>query len=1107
MRRKAIPSVFLCLLSAVALLALFASSLSFAAAPDRVVGTIDSSQMVRFSAGVPLKAQSQYDQGPVDPSFKLTHMTLLTVPSASQKKDLAQFLAEQQDQGSASYHQWLSPEQYADRFGLSSNDIQKIRNWLQFQGFTIQSVARGRNWIVFSGTAAQAEAAFQTTIHSFNVDGEKHFSNITPPSIPAALSGIVAGVRGLSNFRPKSYVQRRKPDYTYPIPNTNPQAYNLFLAPGDIETIYDIGPLYAAGIDGTGQSLAVMGQTDVYLADLDDFRSNFGLSTFSPACTTNAHLVITSCDATNFKYVLNGTDTTGLPNAIEDDLTEADLDIEWSGAVAKNAQIIYVNSPDPNGNGVWDSWYYAVDNKVAPVITLSYGLCELGEASNGAFASDEAELQKANSEGITFMNSSGDSGAAECDPNTTDRNGDLATGGLAVSYPASSPEVTGVGGNMIPDGEYNATYWSTTNASNGGSAVMYIPENPWNDSTEFGAYCIANPTDAFCTKNGITNAETAQSAFGISATGGGPSNCYTTTNVGKCTGGFPQPTWQENLSISGQTTKARFVPDVSLLASPDWPGYILCTAQSEQDGFTGSASTCASGISDAIGTYDSIVGGTSASTPVFAGMVTLLNHYIVKNGLQSAPGLGNINPSLYQIATVNPTAFHPVTAGLNAPGGNQVYCQPGTPSGQPSALICPAAVAPATEGLFGYLSATADPTTSYNLVTGLGSVDAYKLATVFASSGAVTTTTVTSSVNPANFAATVSFTAIVTTAGSTAPTGTVTFQDSGTSIGTGTLATVGSSQEATFATSTLSSGTHSITAVYGGDSNNAGSTSGVLSQVIGPPFTLSTPTTPAPVPAGESTMSTFTVTPVGGKFVEAVTFACGGLPDATVTCAFNPTQIAAGVTTEQTVSVTITTSGPNASASAIKVHRRADNRYPWIPLGLPLAGIVLAGFAGRKVSRYSAIAGLCILLALVGLLVACGSGSSSPAVEVRVSQGGTVYPSYANWPANTPQTTQFTATVTNSTNTAVTWAVTTPNGGSITSAGLYTAPATALGLPASAIITATSQANTTAFGSATETIKPTTVPTAVVGGPYKITVAATEGATTIDTSTISLTVQ
>jgi subtilase family serine protease len=1059
---------------------LILSALSFAAAPDRITGPFSAQQLVKLSVGVPLKAQPQYDKGPADPSLKLSYMTLLTVPSASQQKAISRLLAQQQDRRSPLYHKWLTPEQYADRFGLSPNDIKKLTDWLQSQGFSIVNVARGRNFIAFSGTAAQAESAFQTEIHNFDVAGEKHFSNITPPSIPAALSGIVSAVRGFNNFRPKSQAHRFEPDYTFLF-----QGQNIpFVAPGDVATIYDINALYSAGVDGTGETLAVIGQTGIFQADLTAFRTGFGLSGIS--CTTDASDIITACNTSNFRYVL----VNGVPQNIYGDLSEADIDIEWSGAAARNAQVIFVTATDPNGAGVFDSLYYAIDNNVAPVLTLSYTTpCERAEI--GFFGADEVELQKANSFGITFMNSSGDTGAAECDFGSN-----LATRGYAVAYPASSQYVTGVGGTMIPFSELNSTYWNTSNGGDGGSAKSYIPEQAWNDAQEFGVICtVANP----CTLNGVTVTDwaSAQNAIGIAADGGGVSNCVTVNSSGKCTSGFPRPTWQAGLNASAvnpggigeiqATTPTRYSPDVSLLGSANFPGYIVCTQGSCAGGISGMLNACFAGTGPC-----SIFGGTSVSSPVFAGIVTLLNQYLGSSG-----GLGNINPTLYSLAaTPSNLAFHQVEV-----GNIGAFCSPGTPSNQPVALQCPSSGPNA--GFLGFDASNFDPTTGYNLATGLGSVDATNLAIAWAASLlSATTTTVTSSQNPANFGVSVTFTATVTTTGSTPPTGTVTFNDGTTALGSGSLSTVGGFQVATFATSTLTAGTHSITAVYGGDSSNAGSTSAVLNQIIvAPTFAITTPTTPATALSGQSATSTFSVTPTSGTTTVPITFACNNLPDATVGCTFNPTQIAAGAAggTAVPVTLTITTAGPN-SGTVKPQQRRADHRSPWLPLTLPLAGIVMVGFAGRKMSKHSAIAGLCVSLALLGLLVACGG--SNPPVAISVSPAGaTVFASDTadGWP---PQTATFTATVTHTSNTAVNWSVAPANGGSITSGGVYTAPTAAVGLPGSATITATSQADTTKTATATVTITPTTVP-----GSYQLTVTATEGPTSHTTPAFTLTVQ
>ena len=960
MRRTGSALLPSCRFSTTILCMLILSTLAFAAAPDRITAPIVDTSGIRLAAGVPMQAKAEFDQGAIDPSFKLSYITLLTVPSAAQKKALNKLLADQQNPRSASYHQWLTPEQYADRFGLSPNDIQKLTAWLQSLGFTIVRPARGRNWIAFSGTAAQVESAFQVQIHNFNVHGEIHFANTAPPVIPATLSGIVAGFRGLNDFRPKSQARRATPGYTFPYSGSN----YFFIAPGDIAAMYDINTLYQNGIDGTGQKLAVIGETGVFQSDLTNFRQNFGLSAIS--CTTSSD-IITACNTSNFKYVL----VNGSATSIYSDLPEADLDIEWSGATARNAQIIYVTA---NATNVYDSLYYAIDNDVSPVMTMSYTTpCELAEI--GFFASDEAELQKANTQGMTFMNSSGDTGAAECDYG--DPSGvNLAIYGYAVAYPASSQYVTGVGGTMIPaisPNEYSSTYWNSSNGSGGVSAKGYITEQAWNDAEEFGLICAATPSDSFCSGNGITNWATAQSAVGLSGGGGGVSNCVTADDNGVCLSGFPQPAWQASLSTNAvnpggigeinASTPTRYSPDVSLLASANFPGYLVCTQLSTGGGGS-SCDSPTTGISDMLTACFNntgpctIFGGTSVASPIFAGMVALLNQDVVAKGVQPAPGLGNINPTLYALAADNSTngAFNPVTTSSTGAYSNGAWCESGTPTSGvpgdpwPTSLQCP------TSGFIGFDAYNADPTTGYNLVTGLGSVNASHLAAAITALGSVTTTTITSSQNPANYGASVTFTATVTTAGTNAPTGTVTFDDGTTALGTGTLSTVSGAQVATFATTTLSAGTHSITAVYGGDANNAGSTSSPLTQTINPAtFTFVSTGGPShTVLAGQTTlMYTFTATPSSGAtFVSAVNIGCSFSPaDPTLTssvCSYSvnggalqsgSATIPAGSGTS-TVGVTVKTAGPNTGTGS-ELRHRSDNRLPWLPLTLPLAGVVM----------------------------------------------------------------------------------------------------------------------------------------------------------------------
>jgi Bacterial Ig-like domain (group 3) len=384
---------------------------------------------------------------------------------------------------------------------------------------------------------------------------------------------------------------------------------------------------------------------------------------------------------------------------------------------------------------------------------------------------------------------------------------------------------------------------------------------------------------------------------------------------------------------------------------------------------------------------------------------------------------------------------------------------------------------------------------------------------------AVTTaTTLTSNLNPANAGVAVTFTATVTTTGTHPPTGTVTFNDGTTALGTGTLSTVGGFQVATFTTSTLAVGTHSITAVYGGDANNTGSTSAILSQVIVvPTFTFaSTGSSSHTVLSGQTTLNySFLATPTSGsKFASAVSFSCGFSPtDPTLTtsvCSYSvnggapsPTATIPAGSGTSTVTLTVKTAGPN-SGTGSPLNHRSDNRLPWLPLTLPLAGVVMVGFARRKMSGVATVAAMCLMLVLAGFLIACGS--SSPPVSITSVTGSTssIYPQNAGW---TNSTATFTAVLANdSGNKGVTWAVTTANGGTIVSTdpthATYTPPTIAAGLPSNVTITATSVADTSKTGTASIALNPTTLP-----GTYTVTVTASETGATSQTANVTLVVK
>ena len=281
---------------------------------SRITKPIDNSQRFTLTGHIHAGATPENDRGRVAPSQKLSYVTLTLTQSAAQKADLTNLLAEQQNPSSPNFRHWLTTEQYADRFGVSAEDIAKITQWLQGQGLSIVNTAQGRNWIAVSGSAAQIETAFATEIHQYVVGGETHFANATNPSVPAAIGGMVLSIRGLNDFRMKPHVQ--KPKYTGGICGNGTQSHCL--ASNDVATIYDIAPAYANNFNGTGQKIVVAGQSDVPVSDLQAFQSFFNLTGPLP------------------QMVLVGQD----PGISSGDREESDLDLEWAGAIARNATII-----------------------------------------------------------------------------------------------------------------------------------------------------------------------------------------------------------------------------------------------------------------------------------------------------------------------------------------------------------------------------------------------------------------------------------------------------------------------------------------------------------------------------------------------------------------------------------------------------------------------------------------------------------------------------------------------------------------------------------------------------------------------------------------------
>ena len=921
------------------------------------IARIDTGNRVALGGTISNRARRAADLGAAPADRKLNSLTMFFSLTAAQQADLDQLLAEQVNPSSPNYHQWLTPEQFGARFGLSSADLAKVSNWLTSQGFAITGMARSSTFVQFTGTVAQAQQAFGATIHSLSVDGEQHISNLSDPVLPSAIAGVVTSIAGLNDFRmkPRSRpshigIDPSKPRNTQTIGGT----VSHFIAPGDLYTIYDF-PAYSATA-GAGVTIAVMGQTDLNQgntlpdANVAAFRTASGLSPI------------------NLKLQFAGGTDPGVTAA---DIDEAHLDVEWSGAAAPGATILYVYGSDAFGN----SLTYAIDNKVAPIVTVSYGGCEtnfnsanfpaVSSASSGKatppvgagqseLASYNSLFAQANAQGMTIINSSGDAGATDCD---TDG---LASEGLAVDFPGSSPYVTSAGGTMFSgDVSTPSTYWSSTNGANGGSALSYIPEQPWNETA-------------------------ATTGLNDGGAGGGGASAF-----------FSKPSWQMGTGAGATPNDfARDVPDISLNAASNHDGYFLCTS-----GANAQDLPCSNGFLDSTGTPN-VFGGTSFVAPILAGILAQVEQHLGVGGT-AATGLGNINSVLYGLAN-GPTytsIFHEINS-----GNNSVPCSQGTPD-------CP------NGGSIGYSAGT-----GYDQAAGLGSIDVAKLINSWStatptgiggitSPGAITTTALTTTANAlcgvsGSLALNVTVANLTT---GTAPTGTVQFfVDNALVAGSSTPLNNGAATY-TLATPALSSGGHNISAVYSGDSNHAGSkgtllaSDGTLASVdivstTKPDFTISPCQGAVSVsPGATSTGVAFTITPVNG-FTGAVTMVLTNNNGMIATPSFTVPQVSITSTTGVSTSFVVVASQPNTSTASNSgtgpvPTRHSSDKSPWYAAssGATLACVLLFTLPRRR--RWAAL--LAVVLSVAALNVTgCSNtsttgGGGTPANPVTVATAGT----------------------------------------------------------------------------------------------------------------------
>jgi hypothetical protein len=589
------------LLLAATAAALLGPARAKASPAPRLATAVDDARRTAIAGSRPPLARPEADLGALAPETPLQGVTLVFARTPAQEAELQALIAAQQDPTTPLHRQWLTPEAFAARFGMADADLSAAAAWLRRHGLSVDGVSRTRDRLRVSGTAAQLRAAFGVELHRYAHDGAVAFGPAAEVSVPAALRGLLQGVTNLSSFRPRPHVRRAAPDPRF----TSSQTGNHFLTPGDLATIYDLAPAYAAGLDGTGQAIAVVGQSAVLMGDVTRFQVAAGLPVHAPG-----------------DVLVPGS---GTATRVSGDESESDLDLEYASAVARGATVSLVHVGNASNQSVWDALTYAIDQDLAPIISVSYGLCEPAISASD-LAALNAVLAQAAAQGQAVIAAGGDAGSTDCD-GVSGLSGTTQYA-LAVDFPASSPYVTALGGTEFNTADVaagNTTYWLGATGSDGvASARSYLPERAWNDD----------------------------SAGGLAAGGGGASAVWS------------RPGWQAGVPGLPAGT-ARLVPDVSLSSSAEVAGYLYCSS----DKATGVSGSCANGFRDSAGVYLTVAGGTSFAAPIFAGMVAVLGQRA------ASTGEGVVAATLYGLAVdpaVYASAFHDVTAGSNACGGGAI---------------------------------------------------------------------------------------------------------------------------------------------------------------------------------------------------------------------------------------------------------------------------------------------------------------------------------------------------------------------------------------------------------------------------------------------------
>ena len=758
---------------------------------------MDEKHLTTLHGTVHALARPEFDLGAVANDFPVQRMLIMLKRPAEREAARQRFLRQVHTLGSPIFHQWMSPEKYGEQFGARDEDIQTVMAWLLAHGFSVPRVTASKTMIEFSGTAGQVSEALHTQIHQYSAAGRSFYANDREISIPEEISSRIRNFAPLNTFPLASYVAQsgkaklvRAADGAAPVFTTTANNAPFYaVAPEDFSTQYDLGPVYAAGTNGSGETIGIIGTTNINLALVNAYRELFNVP------------------GDNTQIVVDGEDPgDGIgPNV------EALLDVELSGAIAPNATVnLYVAGGQLLQDPLALAALRAIEDNQASVLSLSYGECEplLGEAGNQLWA---GLWEQAAAQGQTVLVASGDTGPAAClDIILLGGNGSEENFGLTANGLSSTPWNVSVGGTDFYYSDYAtggasiASLWNQTNDANLGSLKAPLPEQPWDDALGLNIVPYFTVLDG----GGIVESGPVPSAAG----GGAASNCSQVTQgsptyLPTCVAGYSKPVWQQGTGVPNDGV--RDLPDVSLFAAngPNLSAWAICAEPGD----------CAAGATSNV----TLVGGTSTSTPAMAGIMALVNQ---KYGRQ-----GQADYTLYALARQQSGIFYDVTLGTN-----DVLCMLSGTGLLPIPNCTVLYSNPYFSNLYSFGMYAAG--TGYDQATGLGSFDANQLISNWTKFALLpTTTSLQLSPTTITHGSPIALTASVAAgSGSGVPSGDIVLQTNPPSAlrGNGLIALSAGAASANI--TTLPGGSYSVVAQYGGDGVFGASASSPVAVTITP---------------------------------------------------------------------------------------------------------------------------------------------------------------------------------------------------------------------------------------------------------------------------------